>query len=220
MDDRYRIRGATEADLDRIGEIVRQAWEPIFGLHEENWGEELFDVLYANWPENIKASVGRHLAEHPEWAFVVESRETSEVAAFITYLLDMKKGIGIVGLNAVAAGLQGQGIGTTMYNFVMDRFRKAGLKQSVDKVALQARPSHCGRRQGARPSPILRFGEGAQRSISTARAGRSPDGLFQRAVKYAQVRTGLNDAQTGARKAYEKAGFNIERKEVIYYAYL
>ncbi len=52
-----------------------------------------------------------------------------------------------------------------MYNFVMDRFREAGLK-------------------------------------------------------YAQVRTGLNDAQTGARRAYEKAGFNIERKEVIYYAYL
>ena len=56
-------------------------------------------------------------------------------------------------------------------------------QQSVDKVALQARPSHCGRRQGARPSPILRFGEGAQRSHSATRAGRSPDGLFQRAAK-------------------------------------
>ncbi len=165
MDDRYRIRGATEDDLDRIGEIIRQAWEPIFGLHEEKWGEELFDVLYANWPENIKASVGRHLTEHPDWAFVVASRETGEVVAFITYLLDTKKGIGIVGLNAVAAGLQGQGIGTKMYDFVMNRFREAGLK-------------------------------------------------------YAQVRTGLNDAQTGARRAYEKAGFNIERKEVTYYAYL
>ncbi len=115
MDDRYQIRAATGDDLDRIGEIIRQAWEPIFGLHEEKWGEELFEVLYANWPENIKASVGRHLAEHPDWAFVVASRETGEVVAFITYLLDTKKGIGIVGLNAVAAGLQGQGIGTKMY---------------------------------------------------------------------------------------------------------
>lgn len=165
MDDRHWIRAATEGDLDRIGEIIRQAWEPIFGLHEENWGEELFGVLYANWPVKIKASVGRHLAEHPDWAFVVEARDSGKVAAFITYLLEPKRGIGIVGLNAVAAGLQGQGIGTKMYNFVMDRFREAGLK-------------------------------------------------------YAQVRTGLNDAQTGARRAYEKAGFNIERKEVIYYAYL
>ena len=165
MDNRHRIRAATVDDLDRIGEIIRQAWEPIFGLHEEHWGEELFGVLYANWPKNIKASVGRHLAEHPEWAFVVEARETHEVVAFITYLLDTKKGIGIVGLNAVAAGLQGQGIGTRMYNFVMNQFREAGLK-------------------------------------------------------YAQVRTGLNDAQAGARRAYEKAGFNIERKEIIYYAYL
>ncbi len=165
MDDRYRIRAATADDLDRIGEIIRQAWAPIFGLHEENWGEELFAVLYANWPENIRASVGRHLAEHPDWAFVVEARDSGEVVAFITYLLEPKRGIGIVGLNAVAAGLQGQGIGTRMYDFVMDRFREAGLK-------------------------------------------------------YAQVRTGLNDAQAGARRAYEKAGFNIERREVIYYAYL
>ena len=165
MDDRYRVRAAAKDDLDRIGEIIRQAWEPIFGLHEKDWGKELFGVLYANWPENIKASVGRHLADHPDWAFVVASRETGEVVAFITFLLDTKKGIGIVGLNAVAAGLQGQGIGTKMYTFVMDRFRQAGLK-------------------------------------------------------YAQVRTGLNDAQAGARRAYEKAGFNIERKEVTYYTYL
>lgn len=95
----------------------------------------------------------------------MEARDSGKVVAFITYLLEPKKGIGIVGLNAVAARLQGQGIGTKMYNFVMDRFREAGLK-------------------------------------------------------YAQVRTGLNDAQTGARRAYEKGGFNIERKEVIYYAYL
>ena len=38
---------------------------------------------------------------------------------------------------------------------------------------------HCGRRQGAQPVPILRFGAGAQRSISPAGASRSPDGLSQ-----------------------------------------
>ena len=58
----------------------------------------------------------------------------------------------------------------------------AHVLQSVDKVALQARPSHCGRRQGARPTRIPGFGEGAQRRYSVTRAGRRPDGLDQRAA--------------------------------------
>ena len=56
-------------------------------------------------------------------------------------------------------------------------------KQPVDKVALQARPSHGGRRQGARPRRIEGIRGGSATPDSTVRAGRSPDGLFQRADK-------------------------------------
>ena len=162
------MRGAVEADLDRIGEIIRQAWEPVFAVHERDWGEELFEFLCANGAngaERIKANVGRHLAEHPEWIFVVEKGEGGEVVAFIQDLIDEERGLGTLGLNAVASAYQGRGIGTMMYDFVLDRFREAGLK-------------------------------------------------------YARVRTGLNEAQAGARRAYEKAGFDMERKEIIYYARL
>ena len=165
MDEDYRLRGAVAGDLDRIGEIIREAWEPIFALHEQSWGEELFEFLYANGAERIQANVGRHLAQHPEWIFVVEKGEGGEVVAFIQYLLDEERGLGTVGLNAVASAYQGRGIGTMMYDFVLHRFREAGLR-------------------------------------------------------YARVRTGLNEAQAGARRAYEKAGFDMERKEVIYYARL
>ena len=165
MDDKYRFRAATEGDLDRIGEIIRQVWDPIFALHEDNLGEDLFSVVCSNWPDRMKASVGRHLAQNPDWIFVVESSEIGEVIAFIQFLLGGETGVGIVGLNAVAPECQGQGIGTMMYTFVLNRFREEGLK-------------------------------------------------------YAQVRTGLNDAQAPARRAYEKAGFNIAKKEVTYYTYL
>ena len=164
MDEKYRFRGATEGDLDRIGEIIRQVWEPIFALHEDNMGEDLFSVVCSN-SDRIKASVGRHLAQNPDWIVVVESSATGEVIAFIQFLLGGEKGVGIVGLNAVAPEVQGQGIGTMMYSFVLNRFREEGLK-------------------------------------------------------YAQVRTGLNDGQAAARRAYEKAGFNIAKKEVTYYTYL
>ena len=165
MEDKYRFRHATEGDLDRIGEIIRQGWEPIFAAHEENMGEELFRAVYPNWAETVKASVGRQLAQRPDWVYVVESRETGEVIAFIVYLLDRERGLGTVGLNAVAAELQGQGIGTMMYTWVLDLFRREGLK-------------------------------------------------------YAREKTGMNDAQVAARRAYEKAGFDISRTEVWYYTYL
>ncbi len=69
------------------------------------------------------------------------------------------------------------------FHCVTTRLQVVGRRasQSVEKVALQARPSHCGRRQDARPTRIPGFGEGAQRRISAIGAGRSPDGLFQRA---------------------------------------
>ena len=93
------------------------------------------------------------------------------------------------------------------------KWQMIDVYQSVDKVALQARPSHCGRRQGAQPSPILRFGEGAQRSISTARAGRSPDGLFQRAAmprtsEYVDVNYNMTPVTRSMKKPAEtSAGF-------------
>ena len=58
-----------------------------------------------------------------------------------------------------------------------------------------------GRRQGAQPSPILRFGAGAQRSISAARAGRSPDGLFQRADKQASRYSRILSPHSGSCRA-------------------
>lgn len=39
-------------------------------------------------------------------------------------------------------------------------------------------------------------------------------------LKYAEVRTGLNDAQAPARRTYESAGFNIAKPEVKFYTYL
>jgi len=43
-------------------------------------------------------------------------------------------------------------------------------------------------------------------------------GLFQEAgLKYASVTTGLDPGHAPARKAYEKAGFDLRREDVTYY---
>lgn len=36
-------------------------------------------------------------------------------------------------------------------------------------------------------------------------------------MKYAKVKTGLDDAHAPARRAYERAGFNISSEDIIYY---
>lgn len=43
------------------------------------------------------------------------------------------------------------------------------------------------------------------------------DQFRQAGLKFARVRTGMNDTQTSARRAYEKAGFDIAQCEVRYY---
>lgn len=165
MENNNRIRLGDEGDLERVGEIIRRAWKPVYEIYRNEMGEELYRVLFDNWGNPIETNVRRHQARHPDWFYVVTSVETTEVVAFITFWLDREKQMGTIGLNAVAPESQGQGIGKMMYTYVLDLFRQEGLK-------------------------------------------------------YAAVRTGLEEGHVPARRAYEKAGFNIVRKDVRYYMYL
>jgi len=42
----------------------------------------------------------------------------------------------------------------------------------------------------------------------------------QEGLKYAMVGTGMDEGHAPARRAYEKAGFDIPRTDVTYYKYL
>ena len=161
----YRVRRATEGDMDRVGEIARQAWVRIHDSFEKILGEELHGVLCADWEENKEAQVRGHWERHPEWFRVVEAVESGAVVAFVTFRMDETESMGTIGNNGVAPELAGKGIGTAMYQYVLDLFRQAGLK-------------------------------------------------------YACVGTGLDEGHAPARRAYEKAGFNIAQEKVTYYKYL
>ena len=162
LKDRYRIRRAVEGDMERVGEIARQAWVRIHESFRRMIGEEMHGVLGAGWEERKEAQVRGHWERHPDWFRVVASVETGAVVAFISFRVDEEKSMGTIGNNGVAPEAQGQGIGTMMYTCVFDLFRQQGLK-------------------------------------------------------YACVGTGLDEGHAPARRAYEKAGFNICVPDVRYY---
>lgn len=161
----YRIRHATEGDMQRVGEIARQAWVRVHDSFREMMGEEMHGVLCANWEANKEAQVRNHWARYPDWFRVVEAEEAGEVVAFISFRIDREQTMGVIGNNAVAPEAQGRGIATMMYTCVLDLFRQEGLK-------------------------------------------------------YASVGTGLDEGHAPARRAYEKAGFDIACPKVTYYKYL
>lgn len=164
LGDGYRIRRATGGDMDRVGQIARQAWGRIHDSFEKIMGKEMHDALCANWEEQKEAQVRGHFERTPEWGRVVEDA-AGQVVAFITFRVDREKSLGTIGNNAVAPEAQGRGIGTKMYAYVLDLFREEGLK-------------------------------------------------------YASVSTGMDEGHAPARRAYEKAGFDIARTDVTYYKYL
>ena len=162
----YRIRLAKgEDDAERAGEIARRAWGQIHKSFREIMGEDMHDVLCANWEENKAEQIRAHWRRFPEGLYMVESVASGRVVAFVTFRVDREKSMGIIGNNAVDMEGQGKGIGTAMYRYILDTFRERGLR-------------------------------------------------------FAEVSTGLDEGHAPARRAYEKAGFDIRRENVTFYKIL
>ena len=127
----YRIRHACAEDMDRVGQIARQAWVRIHESSIKILGEELHEVLSPDWERRKESSVCGHWERYPEWFRVVASVEAGEVAAFVTFSIDETLSMGRITNNGVAPEAQGNGIGSAMYSFVLDLFRDAGLKYAM-----------------------------------------------------------------------------------------
>ncbi|MCZ6680440.1 MAG: GNAT family N-acetyltransferase [Candidatus Poribacteria bacterium] len=136
MTNTYHIRPATDSDLDRVANIARQAWGRIHQSYRQIIGDEMHRDLCADWEAEKEGQVRRHWQQHPDWFRVVECAETREVVGFITFRVDAAKSMGTIGNNAVAPEAQGNGIGTMMYNYVLDLFRKHGLKYACVTTGL------------------------------------------------------------------------------------
>ncbi len=133
-----KIRAATEADYQKIRQIAREAWRPIYEYFRERMGDDLWKREHPGDPLEKKAdNVERHFRDYPEWAFVTEL--DGEVVAFCTYRLG-DNGVGEVCNNAVDPAGQGKGIGTAQYQECLQRMREAGMDYATVRTGLD--PAH------------------------------------------------------------------------------
>ena len=154
------VRPFRDTDLPLLVDIGNRAWQGIYTMFRETYGDELFALLVPE-PDTAKGEqIRSHATKHPEWVFVCE--EAGQIVGFVTFSLDRARGIGAIGNNARDPRCCLKGIGQQMYAAVLEYFKENGMR-------------------------------------------------------YAQVHTGLDAAHAPARRAYERAGFNVQHQDVNYY---
>ena len=128
------VRRYRSDDLERIREITVAAWRPPYEHYRENMGEELFRAKYGDWEEHKAGQVATQCRRAPERVRVATL--DSEVVGYVTFKVDGGAGIGTIGNNAVDPAYQGHGIGTTMYEHILEEFRDRGLSYAEVSTGL------------------------------------------------------------------------------------
>ncbi len=123
----YRIRKAQHGDLTSVCDIAKHAWQRIHENAAEIMGEEMHSVLCNDWEEKKAQAVRGHWERNPEWVRVVTSQD-GIVVAFVTFRIDPEKSLGTILNNAVSPDYQARGIGTAMYEYVLNRFREEDIR--------------------------------------------------------------------------------------------
>ena len=113
-------------DLLKCARIAVRAWEKGYAEYKEILGEDLFNVIFPDWKKAKAESMEPFFqGNRDRQAFKVEA--DGVMAGFVTVQLDRIRRIGVICNNAVDPDFQGKGIGSAMYDFVLEIFRSEGM---------------------------------------------------------------------------------------------
>ena len=133
------MRPAVADDLPYFENIRQAAFEPIFTSFRSILGEEIYAVAQAHEDEAQGEYLSSLLASESEWkVYAAEVNRT--IVGFVSVQLNQKTKVGEIGLNAVHPDYAGQGVGTNMYDFVIEKMKQAGMR--VATVGTGGDPSH------------------------------------------------------------------------------
>ena len=154
------IRACRAEDVETIKQIGNRAWQPIYDMYLDTYGEDLFARMVSDRHATKGEQIQSHWDRRPDCIYVCEIADA--IIGFVTFHIDTESGFGEIGNNAVDPACGLKGIGQQLYAAVLERFREDGLT-------------------------------------------------------HAKVGTGLDEAHAPARRAYERAGFDIQRQDVTYF---
>ena len=120
-----KMREYRADDLEPVMEIADLAWRPIRQMGRETLGDAIADVLNPLGDAKSKGLQVKAQIESGKYGIAVCEHENT-VVGFITWQIDGP--VGEICNNGAlqASGLKG--IGQTMYHYVFDVFRQAGVK--------------------------------------------------------------------------------------------
>ena len=118
-----RIIPALEEHVAIACDIAIKAWIPIREVFRRDLGDELYDVFFADWQAEKRASAERILRTERAYVAVLDGT----VVGFVSYRILEGTKCGVVSLNAVDPEYRGMGIAPQMYNFVLEKMREEGM---------------------------------------------------------------------------------------------
>ena len=122
MREQVRLVPAAATDLPELEEIRAAAFAPVFASFREILGPQIYEAAQRPEDEAQAGLLVELFDEGSPWV-VYLAQLAGRTVGFVSIRLDVDAGVGEIGLNAVAPSAAGQGIGTAMYDFAVDRMR-------------------------------------------------------------------------------------------------
>ena len=138
-----QIRRIAPEDVAHCETFGIEAFRPVFASFRHYYGESLFNALRPDW-ENKQAEYIREVCSDTakdNWVAVVDER----VVGFIVLKTEPEARLGQIEIMAVDPEYQGDGVGTALTRFGVDRLRELGMAQAI--VGTGSDPSHDPARQ-------------------------------------------------------------------------
>jgi GNAT superfamily N-acetyltransferase len=138
------IRSFEDRDAEAVVDLPLRAWAPVFASVEWVLGSAIFRRLHPDWREDQRRVVEEVCAgEHGRvWVAAVDGAAVGFVAVDV---FDSKRSMGEISMLAVDPDHQGDGIGTTLTGFALDRLKDAGM--TVAMVETGGDPGHAAARR-------------------------------------------------------------------------
>ncbi|MGE0388235.1 MAG: N-acetyltransferase family protein [Gammaproteobacteria bacterium] len=141
------IRPAAAEDLPRLQAIRQAAFAPVFASFRDMLGDALYELVQRREDEAQAGLLASLLAPGSGWEVRV-AQAGGAIAGFVSIQLNVQTQVGEIGLNAVHPDHAGQGIGTAMYEFALERMKGAGMRAAT--VSTGADASHAPARRAYR----------------------------------------------------------------------
>jgi len=149
MEDDTKIEFAhsKKEDLEKLEEIRKKAFQPIFDSFKNILGETIYDIAQKSEDESQKdylVSLFNQDSIWETWNAIYDEK----IIGFVSINMNESTKVGEIGLNAIDPSFSKKGIGTKMYNFAVEIMKKAGMK--VATVSTGGDPSHLPARKAYR----------------------------------------------------------------------